>query len=78
MIFHREDNLPNLDLVAFLNANLLHLSAYRRRHFHDRLVGFELHHRLALADRCAGRDHQAHQVPLFNIFTKYGKLEFDH
>ena len=73
-----ENDLADFDLVAFFDADLLHGSADRRRHFHDGLVGFELHDRLSSADRGSGRDHQAHQVALFDVFSQLGKLEFNH
>ncbi len=78
VIVGRKHDLADPDLVAFLNQDFFDGSTHRRRHFHDGLVGFEFHHRLALAHRRAGRNHQAHQVALFNVFAECGKFEFDH
>ena len=74
----RKNHLPDFYLVAFLNQNLVDRPAYRRRHFYHRLIGFEFHHRLALAHRRSRRNHQAYQVALFNVFAKRWEFEFDH
>jgi hypothetical protein len=72
-----ENHLPDFDFVPFFDANFLHRTAHRRRHFDDRLVGFQFHHGLAGTDAGARGDHQAHQVALLDVFSKFGKFEFD-
>ena len=74
----REDDLADFHLVAFFYAYFLHHAAHRRRHFDDGFVGFQFHHGLAFGDFGAGRNHQAHQIALIDVFAKFRKLEFRH
>src|SRR5580704_12003154 len=70
-VLEGEDHLPNFDLLAFFNANLFHHAAYGGWHFDDGLVGFQFHHSLALRDGRAGRNHQADEVPLVDVFAEF-------
>ena len=51
-VLDAQDRLADLDLVAGLDLDLLHLAGDRRRHFDRRLVGFELEDRLIFRDAC--------------------------
>ncbi len=73
-----EDDLADFDLVALFDFDFLHGSAHRRRHLDDGLVGFKFHDRLTSADGGSGRNHEAHEVALFDVFSQLGKFEFDH
>ena len=56
---------PSLTRISFTDA------AHRRRHFDDRLVGFQFHHRLAFGDGRAGRNHQPDEVSLIDVFAEF-------
>jgi hypothetical protein len=77
-VLYREDDLSDFELVAFLDANLAHDAAHRRRYFDDGLVRFQFHHGLAFFDVGAGRNHQANQIALLNVFAQLGQFEFRH
>ena len=74
---HREDHLSNFDLLALFHADLLHRPAHRRRHLDHRLVGFQLHDRLARVHFGSRLYHQAHEIALRNIFSQLRKFEFN-
>ena len=69
---------PTLSLSPSLTRISLHDAADRRRNFDDGLVRFQLHHGLAFFDVGAGRDHQANQIALLNVFAQLGQFEFRH
>ena len=73
-----KDDLADFDLVALFDLNFLDGSGDRRRHLDDGLVSFEFHDRLTGADGGSGRNHEAHEVALFDVFSQLGKFEFDH
>ena len=62
----RENYLAHFDLRAFLNLDFFDRASHRRRNFHDRLVGFQFHHRLAFGDFRSRRNHEPHQVALID------------
>src|SRR5271165_32629 len=74
--FEREDYLSNFDLLAFFYFDFFNDAADRRRHFDHSLVGLEFHHRLAFGNFGAGRDHQANQIALGDVFSEFGEFEF--
>ena len=75
-VFHSEDDLSHPQLVAFFYADFPDGARHRRRHFHNRLVGLELHHRLAFGDAGARLDHQANQVAALDVLAQFGQFEF--
>ena len=48
--FQREDHLPDFDLLALFDFDVLHHSGNGGRHFDDRFVGFQFHHWLAFGN----------------------------
>src|ERR1039458_9292623 len=73
-----EDDLADFDFVALFDFNFLDGSGHGRRHFDYGLVSFKFHDRLTSADGGSGRNHEAHEVALFDVFSQFGKFEFDH
>src|SRR6185436_15688750 len=74
-IVDRENRLADLDLVAFLDLDLLHLAGDRRGDLDGRLVGLELEHRLVFLDRVAGFDEDAKDVAGRNVLAQLRKRE---
>jgi hypothetical protein len=56
--FKGEDHLAYFNFLAFLDANFLHHAVDGRGNFHNRFIGFQLHHRLAFGNFVACRNHQ--------------------
>src|SRR6516165_12350527 len=77
-VFDRKDDLPNLELVAFLDTDFAYSTADRRRHLDDGLVSLQLHDRLAFFYGGARCDHQTDQIALFNVLAQFGQFEFRH
>ena len=71
-----EDHLADFDLLAFLYLYFVDDSADRGRNLDDGFVGFEFHHGLAFGNFGAGRDHQANEIALRNIFAKFLQAKF--
>src|SRR3989442_206923 len=76
--FEGEYHLPDLDGVTLLHQDIFNSSSERRRYFDHGFVSLKLHDGLTFGDGGAGRDHQAHQVSLMNVFAEFRKLEFSH
>src|SRR6185503_14505682 len=74
-IVDRENRLADLDLVAFLDLDLLHLAGDRGGDLDGRLVGLELEHRLVFFDRVAGFDEDAKDVAGRNVLAQLRKRE---
>ncbi len=74
--FEREDHLANFDLLAFFDFDFFDHAADRRRNFDHGFVGLEFHDRLAFGNFRAGRDHQANQIALRDVFSEFGQFEF--
>jgi len=71
----REDHLPDFDFFAFFYFDFFDHATHRGRNFHDRFVGFQLHHGLAFRDFGSRGDHQPNQIALRYIFAKLGQGE---
>ena len=72
----REDDLSDFDLFALLNSNFLDYSSHGGWNLDDSFVSFELHHWLAVRDFGARRNHQPHEVALFDVLAKFWQPEF--
>ncbi len=74
--FEGKDDLANFDLLALLDENVFHHAGDGRRNLDDGFVGFEFHHRLTFGDFGAGRNHEANQIALIDVFAEFGEGEF--
>src|SRR5438445_5093395 len=77
-VLNCEDDLADFDFLAFFYPNVFYRAAYGRGNLDNGFVGFEFHHWLAFGDACARRDHETHEVALFDVLAEFGKFEFDH
>ena len=74
--FEGEDDLSDFYFFAFFYFYFFDHATDRGRHFDDGFVGFQFHHRLALGNFGAGRDHEADEITLRNVFAEFGEGEF--
>ena len=75
-VVHREDQLPDLDLVALLDLDLADGAGDVRRDFDRRLVGLELEHRLVFRQGVTGLDQDPDHVAGGHVLAQFRNLEF--